>query len=176
MLTLGERKLMVLQTESDFPFTQITYIFQNVNSPAFPLRVQLSGGCFAMGGFSFFSLNVQIWRRPPWLRAWEATLKQQQAGLWTSQCSLGREGCSAAHWASQLRASLLGHAHPTGPRAGGEQVSPSEHPNARHQGRDNPARPSKSGWQGLVVLGGGTSVPKSRGGGCARPTPRKPRH
>lgn len=49
MLTLGERKLMVLQTESDFPFTQITYIFQNVNSPAFPLRVQLSGGCFAIG-------------------------------------------------------------------------------------------------------------------------------
>lgn len=51
MLTLGERKLMVLQTERDFPFTQITYTFQNVNSPAFPLRVQLSGGYFAMSGF-----------------------------------------------------------------------------------------------------------------------------
>lgn len=54
MLTLGEGKLMVLQTESDFPFTQITYIFQNVNSPAFPLRVQLSGGCFAIGWVFFF--------------------------------------------------------------------------------------------------------------------------
>lgn len=111
MLTPWERKLPVLQTESHFPFTQITYIFKNVNSPAFPLRVQFPSGCFAMLVVFFTSLNMQIRRRLPWLQAWKATLNWQQAGLWTTPCSLGREGCSAAHQASHLQASLPGHAH-----------------------------------------------------------------
>lgn len=60
----------------------------------------------------------------------------------STQCPLGREGCSA----SQLGASLPGHAPPTAPRAAGEQLSPSEHPSAEHRGGDNPAKPSKSGF------------------------------
>lgn len=151
MLTLEERKSMVLQTESYFPFTQITYIFQNVNSSAFPLRVQLSGGCFAMGGLSFFLSSPECANLEATALALGTKSDFKAAGALAASRAvnhpvlLGKGGtlcCPPGIPAGSIPPGAHTSYRNTDRRVAG--FTP-EHPSAKHRGGDNPARPSESG-------------------------------
>lgn len=73
----GRKKVDGFADRERFPLHPNYIHISKCKFPSVPLE-SATFRLFCNGWVFFFSLNVQIWRRPPWLWAREATLKQQQ--------------------------------------------------------------------------------------------------